>query len=205
MKKLWFMILLALSFACSKDESKESIVSRDDYFPNTPGTTWTYDGPLEGTMVVTSERKTFGDKVYSELVQEGAQSGASYLNKGSGDYYLRGFAGLGEIDLLVLKDDVDEGATWDQNITYQGTSAKVYYTLSQKNIEETIDGETFNNVIVVEVNVTTSAFGSALTVAALTFHFGKGVGIVRIETDYEVLTGLSGFNGTTDLVDYTIE
>lgn len=205
MKKLLVIAVVTLSFSCSSEGDKETILSNEDYFPNTTGTTWTYDGPFEGTMIVTGERKEFDGKIYTELMSDGAISGASYLFKNSGDYYLRGFGGLGDVDLLALKDDVNEGTTWTQNITYQGTKAKVTYTLSAKNITETVEGEEFENVIVVQAHVTSTALGIPLDVADLSFHFGKGVGMIKIETDYEAITGLEGFNGATELVDYTIE
>jgi hypothetical protein len=205
MKKLLFVTLVVLSFSCSKDEDKKTILSNEDYFPNTTGSTWTYDGPLEATMTVTGETEIFDGKTYSELISEGAQSGESYLFKGSGDYFLRGFAGSGAINLLVLKDDVEEGTEWKQDITYNGTKNKFVYTLENKNIQEDVGGKTFENVIVVHVHQTTVAFGFEVDVADLTFHFAKGVGLIRIDTDYEEITGFDGFNGITEVVSYTIE
>jgi hypothetical protein len=205
MKKLLLVAIVALCFSCSKDEDKKSILSNEDYFPNTTGSSWTYDGPLEATMVVTGETKTVDGKIYSELLSEGAQSGESYLFKRSGEYYLRGFAGSGDVDLLVLKDDVNEGTTWTQNISFNGTQNKFTYTLAEKNIQEEVGDETFENVIVVAVHQRTVAFGFEVDIADLTFHFAKGVGIIRIDTEYDPITGYDAFNGITEIVSYTIE
>jgi hypothetical protein len=204
MKKLLWVAFLTLGFSCSKDENKQSILSNEDYFPNTTGSTWTYDGPLESTMTVTGETKTFDGKIYSELMSEGAQSGESYLYKNSGKYFLRGFAGV-PVELLILKDNVNEGAEWSQDITYNGTKNTFTYTLAQKNIQEQIGTELFDNVIVVQIHQTTVAYGFEVDLADFSFHFAKGIGIIRIDTDYDEITGYDGFNGTTEIVDYTIE
>lgn len=205
MKKLLFVAIVALSFSCSKDEDKKTIVSNEDYFPNTTGSTWTYDGPLEATMTVTGEMKAFDGKTYSELMSEGAQSGESYLYKNKGEYILRGFAGATGIDLLVLKDNVSEGTQWEQHIKFDGGTNHFTYTLAQKNVPLQVGDNTFNDVIKVQLHQSTTAFGFDVEVADMNFFFARGVGIVRIDTEYDPITGYDAFNGTTEVVSYTIE
>jgi hypothetical protein len=208
MYKLYLVTLSVLFLAsCSKDQDPQPAVSNTDYFPNTTGSTWTYTGIFDAEMVVTGETSEFDSEIYYEIESTNtAGSSSSYLFKNNGHYYMRGFVSdAADLNLLVLKDNVNEAATWEQTISANGLNTIFRYTLTDKNIEEVIDGTTFENVIVVRMDQSYEFLGTEFPLSTITFYFAKGVGIIKIDTQYDPSTGLESLNGISELESYEIQ
>ena len=207
MRYLCFLIVGFILVSCSKDEvNPKPVFSNTDYFPNSTGSSWTYEGVFEGEMTVTGETKKFDGKEYSEIETiDASGSSLSYLFKSDGKYYLRGFvADVADIELLILKENESESATWKQSISANGGVSTFKYTIIEKNIEETIGSNTFQNVIIVGMQQSFTFLGTKYPLSIIVFHFAKGVGIIKIETEYDPITGLEDLNGISELVDYEI-
>ena len=192
-----------LLVSCS-DEELSPIVSNADYFPNTPGSSWSYKGIFSTSMTVTGETVKLDGKSFFEI-ESSNSSNPTYLSKRNGEYYLRGFVqGVGDQNLLVLKDNLGVGSTWNQSITLNGLDNIFNYTLIEKEITETINDVTYSNVIVVKMEQSFDYQGKLLPVCQIVFHFAKGVGLVKIENQYHSLTGLEALNGSSELQHYKV-
>ncbi|HEX5169652.1 MAG TPA: hypothetical protein VFW11_10800 [Cyclobacteriaceae bacterium] len=201
MRKL-LVIAACLFFAsCSDDPTPD--FSRADYFPNTPGSSWSYQGVFSVLMTVTGETVKLDGKNYVKISSD--TSTPTYLFKKNGEYYLRGFVqGATDQNLLVLKDNVGTGSRWNQQIKINKLDNAFDYTLMEKNTRETVNGITYSDVIVVKMEQSIKYGHEMLPVCEMVFHFAKGVGLVKMETQYDNLTGLDVLNGSTELEYYSV-
>lgn len=200
---LTLLASIFLLVSCS-EENPSPIVSNADYFPNTPGSSWNYKGTFSSSMTVTGETVKLDGKNFFKI-ESSNSSNPSYLFKQNGEYYLRGFVqGVVDQNLLVLKDHVDVGSTWNQHISLNGLNNIFKYTLTEKEITETINDVTYSNVIVVKMEQFFDYEDKLLPVCQITFHFAKGVGLVKMENQYHNLTGLEALNGSSELQYYKV-
>lgn len=205
-KILTLLVAVLLLSSCSSEEDPKPVVSADDYFPNTNGSSWSYTGVFSAEMAVTGNTKKFDGRVYSEIESTNdAGTSSSYLFKSKGVYRMRGFvAGVADLDLLILKDNVSEASTWEQSITINGVNTLFTYTLTDKNISEEVNQVVYDDVIIVRMEQSYEFLGMEYPLSTITFHFAKGIGIIKIETEYDSLTGLDYLNGITEISGYVI-
>ncbi|UAY51940.1 hypothetical protein [Ferruginibacter albus] len=171
------------------------------YTPTCQGSTYVQVYSLNGT---TSERTTtyksvtdtsIGGATYKKIVSNDGMSGdvASYLNCDNGIYTqiaynatsLTGSASATMIKQIGLKVNVPVGTTWTDNInaSYNGITVTNTYkhTIKGIGISKTVEGVTYNDVIQVEVEITTEYNGISIPSGIAEYYFAKGVG--TIETD----------------------
>lgn len=194
---------LFLLVSCS-EENPAPIVSNADYFPNTPGSNWSYKGTFSSSMTVTGETVKMDGKDFFKI-ETSNSSNPTYLFKRNGEYYLRGFVqGVVDQNLLVLKDNVGVGSTWNQSITLNELDNLFKYTLIEKEITETINDVTYSNIMVVKMEQSFDYQGKLLPICQIVFYFAKGVGLVKMENEYHNLTGLESLNGSSELQYYKV-
>jgi hypothetical protein len=201
-KLLAFLIGILLLTACS-EEDPSPIISSTDYFPNTKGSSWHYKGSLSTSLVVTGEAIKLDGKDYFKI-ESSNSSVSTYVAKKNGEYYLRGFVqGVSDQNLLVLKESVRVGAIWSQQLLINKVENLFTYTLVRKDASM-INGINYDDVVTVKMEQSFTYQNQALPVCEVVFHFARGVGLVKLETDYHNLTGLQSLNGISELENYTV-
>lgn len=175
----------------------------NDYWPTAINNTWTLQQNgtnLPEMKIVSTE--TIGGNLYYKFAPQSANgaSNNNYLRKSSGSYYLRtsdtslnisGLTGTQTgFEFIILKDNLPVDATWegtyDQTTTYTGIPAITQTTdysgtILAKDVTETVNGVTYNNVIKLNIHQETSSPG-ALSIVNTEYWFAKNVGIIRSKT-----------------------
>ena len=191
-----------------------------DYWPMAVNNTWTYkkDGTAQPEIKITGT-EVFNGKTYfkysnfvgTTLVDEANFSGDVWTRKENNTYYLREGGSLATqtpgltmvvlpTDLEVLKDNLAVNETWTQNYTQNlsfGTSTipstvTLVGKILEKDSQLIVNGQTYNNVIKVELTQTTIISRSNY------YWFAKGVGLIKYEK------GLNSSQSTFEIVSYNL-
>lgn len=182
--------------------------SGDDYWPRAINNQWVFavNNVNQDPMKIISTDVIGGNTYYTFQQTGGSASATLRLRKSNaGDYYLRmeevttaGGTTTGN-ETIILKDYESVGSTWTNNYlqttTYVGLppidlSVSVVSTIMEKNASITVNGETFNNVIVVKRVMTTTGVGFPTSTVTSTYWFSNHIGPVKITTVSD--------SGTTD-------
>ncbi|NJM80291.1 MAG: hypothetical protein HC854_13015 [Flavobacterium sp.] len=194
-----------------------------DYWPTAINNTWSYERDATiSTLKIGSTETINGQLYYKFLPQSGSGSTTSgtvttSLNKNSGVYKLKtddininagGLTGTQTgYEFIVLKDNIATGETWNgtysQTTTYTGIPAIIVNTnytgtILEKNVNATVNGETYTNVIKVKIVQAATFPGAPATTINTEYWFAKNVGIIK-----SVSTS-NGTSYTSNLVDYTL-
>ena len=175
----------------------------NDYWPTAINNTWTLQQNgtnLAPMKIVATE--TIGGNLYYKFAQQSANGATNnnYLRKSGGSYFLRtsdtslnisGLTGTQTgFEFTVLKDNIAVNATWSgsytQTTTYTGIPAITQSTdytgtILAKDVTETINGVTYNNVIKLNIHQETTSTGS-LSIVNTEYWFAKNVGIIKSKT-----------------------
>jgi hypothetical protein len=175
----------------------------NDYWPTAINNTWTLqqNGTNLAPMKIVSTETINGNLYYKFATQ--SSNGATnnnYLRKSGGSYFLRtsdtslnlsGLTGTQTgFEFTVLKDNIPVNGTWDgtynQTTTYTGipsiTQTTDYTgTILAKDVTETVNGVTYNNVIKLKIQQETTSTG-LLSIVNTEYWFAKNVGIIRSKT-----------------------
>jgi hypothetical protein len=193
-------------------------VTTGDYFPMALNNKWTYDGTTTDfvqQIIGTQNIDGFNYFRHNTSVS-GPVTADTFTRKSNGNYFIRSgnvqlnFQGLvgtqTGYEFIALKDFFNEGQSWGDNIsittTYQGvppivTSGNYVATLTNKNVTETVAGETYQNVIKVRIVFTFSNPGAPSSSNTVTYWFAKDVGVIKT-----ISQGIT--SETIDLTDYTL-
>jgi hypothetical protein len=198
MKRFLLLVLPLLLWACSDDEGITVERTKNDYQPNTIGSTWTYSSLFDFTQTVTNGAKIIDGKKYFEykIQTDGLGSFKTYARKEGSSYINRElFPGQFDDGEYIFLKDEPEGTYWTE-VSYdeEGTETTDLLFIVETNETLTVGGETFTDVIIVEVSSMTEG---ATEPYILYYHYAKGVGLIRISDD-------NGFVDT-DLVNYLIK
>jgi hypothetical protein len=199
---IFFALLLSLS-SCSNDDG-ESVpdygISTGNYFPLTENNKWWYLDDGEVKLIAISTINYFDNIPYyriynsnSDLESWMIKKGASYFQK-SGDTFMNLSNGntlfIGEYEIKLLKDDVLVGGNWSDNLTLDikvyggGTPVSLPATLSytstilERNATETIEGNTYTNVIKVHMYALETV-NSQNTIIESEYWFAKDIGLIK--------------------------
>jgi hypothetical protein len=209
------LLVLAISLsACKKDKDPNPNPSNgtaDDYFPTTTGSKWTYSVNVLGqtqqnTITFNGNEKIIEGNTYREIEgTSGGQKKFSYARKENGNYHILGdlFSIAGEDvegSFIHLKDNVPVNTKWTKEISQvqNGFDVKVVYTMTikEKNINRTVRGKNYQDVINVELNVVYSIQGLEILEINQNNYFAKKIGLIQsVAEDF----------GTQDLVSYEIK
>jgi hypothetical protein len=174
------MGIVSLVLSCSKKDSPAPL----DYLPVTAGSQWVYSGEFPQTITVTGNTKVFDGKTYfeRETLSDG-QSYLGYLYKKDGVYSARSFNAVdksgAQIEFVLLKDNVPQGAFWMQTVSPQGTDFTYVYrkTIDGKDIAYHVNNVSYANVIVVKNEI--SIEGSDTPFSTHYSYFALGVGLIK--------------------------
>ncbi len=179
-------------------------VSSGDYWPRAINNEWFFE--QTGTNDITYKMigtDVFNGQTYYKFapISVGtASSDNTWLNKNGASYTFKygdvtfdagGLSGsITGFEVLFLKDDLAVNETWSgtftQTTTYTGIppinqSTNYVGTILAKDVTETVDGETYNDVIKSKI-VQTTSFSGVSTVTTTEYWFAKDVGPIRIYT-----------------------
>lgn len=183
------MLSLALFFSCKKDS--QSSETNLDYFPLTTGSEWTYGGTISSYYKVTGSTATKFGRTYKEFYSTNASSStpySSYYAHENGIYYYVFKGSLTqESEYIILKDNVNIGDSWDNNVAAGSGINKYQVKVVEKGISLTVNGIQFNNVIHTETTLSGTVTNN---------YYAPGVGQIKIT---------QGSTTVKELLSYTIK
>jgi hypothetical protein len=197
---LWCLLVGTIA-SCSKKDDEEpqpATTASNDYFPTTAKSSWEYGGddPYKGS--VSGATKVIDGKTYFELeTTRGTDVQKSYLRKENGAYWALGMMNSESIEMVVLKDNVPVGNSWEYRIPFdqmeleglteedkqaleifEGLETKIKYTIAEKDITKTVEGKSYNKVIHVKYDASVTFFGQDMPLATSHYYFAKGIGLI---------------------------
>lgn len=199
--------------------------SSGDYWPATVGNYWQFEqngvtqNPMEmiGTNTFNGGTYYKFDAIFGAGFSTTGVVSESWLNKSGGNYIIK----IGDInvdlggitgtvtgyEMLVLKDNVAVGESWsftvNQTITYTGIPSVTQVidfegTILEKDVTETVNGETYNNVIKSTLTQSVAISGVPSTTVTNEYWFAKDIGPIKH------VSNESGISYESILVDYLI-
>ena len=198
LRKLTILAFFAsLLISCSGDDEPAPGLQGGDYLPIATGNRWEYGGAIGYTVEFTGNTQNFNSRVYAEAETSSfGDTTLSYISVENGIYTSLGFLPTAdEVEFIILKDNVPEGTTWEERIEVSGIATVYKFSIGDKGISHTVEGEVFNDVIRVRMETFIEAFGVNQLVAGQDIYFARDIGI--IQTDL-------GPVGSSDLIDFTI-
>jgi hypothetical protein len=210
MKKIFFFTILVFLFSSCQKEVDGTLVgggSTADYQPVSANSEWNYTSTSIGNYTLKSvgaDTMINGRRYYKFDNISSQGSARAYIAKANGVYWQYGESPVGGVVLeqIYLKDSAI-GTTWTNTISVGGFSNYHKYTVAAKDIQRTVNGKTFNNVIELTYQMSLdNPLGGVINAGGGKQFYAKGVG--AIESFFTV--GFLGFNisDTTRLTSYTI-
>ncbi|WP_192822685.1 hypothetical protein [Rufibacter sp. LB8] len=201
---LWLAFLCVFTACSDKEEDpapEETTTAAAglDYFPTTAGSTWSYEGDLTYSYKSLGTKKVINGKSYTEFEQnQNGTISTIYVFKEAGSYTLyTAVAGVGNIELTVLKENEPEGGSWSTTTVINGLTTRYTYTLVKKGLTKTVLGKEYKNVIQVKLATVVLFQGMEIPFdQPFNYYFAKGVGQIMSEL---------GSSGTVSLKSYTIK
>jgi hypothetical protein len=203
MKKTIFALfsICLIATSCKKDKSDPvNPIADKPYMNINAGTNWTYDvitDPGTGTqttvidtVTVTSTDTTINARVY-KIVNHTNGNAKAYFNVTGSDYYeFRELAAAGaQVEQLYLKDNVALNGTWSQDVSINIPGVPVPVpihienTVMEKGNSKTVNGITYNDVIMVKTDLTSSLLPGGI-VSDIRSYYTRNIGL--IEGDYNI-------------------
>jgi hypothetical protein len=94
-----------------------------------------------------------------------------------------------EIRQVLLKANAPVGETWTNSINYSGQTVVFTNKIFQKGISRTVNGVTYNDVIVVKVDGEVSALGTVIPFSTGFNYVAKGIGAIESFTETSGIFG----------------
>ena len=204
-----FAVIIFCCFGCKKEATQ---APSGEYLPLTDGSTWKYnyasDGGTTDTLIIkmTGGTTVINNKTYynaASTFRQGTSLG--YFYSGNHFYVTRtADGGFGSVELQLLNDTASVGYQWitipTENGTLGGTPVRTINTIKEKNINRTLNGKTFTNVIHTQVELqynNGSGFGTTVT---YDFYLAKGIGLIESDSNTEDI-----LHETETLFDYSVK
>jgi hypothetical protein len=207
MKKyiLSFITITALLFsACKKDnDNKPGDNATGAYQPFTTGSTWSYRNETESVPglasaeeadidttvnTMTDATKVYNGKTFHKLISvTGIETESTYFGFTNHIYYNHSFNedADAELELPYLNDEKDVNGTWVTPLVVEGSpDSQLLGTIVEKNINKTILGKTYNNVVHSKLELQSKIGGTFTTIFSFDFYVAKNIGVVGIYTSY---------------------
>jgi hypothetical protein len=210
-------VFLFLFSNCGKELSVENkvdsvgtvLVIDTTFQPLESGSNWVYQDSATGitdTLLAVDSVQLINSKTYTVFHSTSAgQTMDEYFNISSHNYYSYGNFGNGIIDneLLYLNDTASPGYNWQASSgTVNGYPAQVQGQIVDTGLTVTIGPNTFMRVvhsqISLEINV---GSGFQTPYAIFDYYVAKGVGIIRIQSNYPSIP----YYGVSNLISYSIQ
>ncbi len=198
---LAFIFSLSFSFlfsSCKKDEEDPKDDKQESYYPFTTGSTWTYQDQDNSTTTITltSQTQSIEGSTWNVISFAPEQLDIpSFMRIDATTkivYRAFDFRNNGGIFLIEPVTDLDAkvGDTWTQNNEQNGVSLNVKNTLLEKDVQKTVNGKSYDKVMVVKSELTSNFFDNTNS----TLYFAAGIGLIAEEFedgDYSRLTDYS--------------
>ncbi|WP_439882654.1 hypothetical protein ACSX1A_05675 [Pontibacter sp. MBLB2868] len=181
--KLMFIwcLMIGIMTSCGNDEDATPASAEQDYVPTTKGSTWSYGGASPYTLTATGNTKVIDGKTYAEMeTKQGSETRKSYVLKEKGVYTAIGMdPTMGNFALMFLKEETPVGKPWFQTSTINGMDATMTFTILEKGATKTVQGNTFKDVIHVEMvsTYTQAEMGIEFNLTS-EYYWAKGVGLI---------------------------
>ncbi len=209
---IFFVVLFT---ACEDDATSPS--DKDDpkpgrYVPLQSGAKWEYQTEQQGNtsnMIITNLGETqIGNQTWIEQkTTAGSQSGISHYRYEDGKYYQFLAKGTGviitDINLLMFDENAEVGSKWEtpHKVKFQASSSPydAKYTMEYKEKLESyeVNGETYNDVISISLNLSYIIDGSPVSRVDQVAYFAADVGLIK------VVGFQTGISYSQTLVEYT--
>ena len=102
---------------------------------------------------------------------------ATHVKKEGGDYLTDSFeAGKW---LVMLKDGLKKGDTWQVEFTANGFNSILIYTVKEVGISKDVEGKPFSDVVFIEADSKLNMNGNVISMNFLTqYYYAKGIGLI---------------------------
>ncbi|MBI3219812.1 MAG: hypothetical protein HYZ44_09890 [Bacteroidetes bacterium] len=194
-----FIVGILIVSACSKNDEPALVSAestKNSYLPLTPGSKWQYTGAYSYSVEMTGNQKTIDGKPYFETkTTSGTNITTGYARMENGAYYSRGtIVQLGQdLELVILKDNVAVGTTWEKSITANSIPTTYRFTIDGINLSQTVLGKNYTKVIRVKMETLITYFGSTINYSTQYIYYAYGVGVIQTDSDLLGLINLSSY------------
>lgn len=179
-----------------------------DYQPVSANSEWDYEsssGSTSHTVSLGTDTMINGLRYYKFNTTSNGATERGYISKVNGVYRTYGnFNPVGVVVELVYLKDSAIGTNWTNTITVSGFSNYHKYTVARKDIQHTVKGRSYSNVIEVnyDFSIDDPINGGVLNVGGGKYYYAKGVGLIEGYVGFSVFGSSS--SDTSRLVNYTI-
>lgn len=188
------------------------------YLPQTKGTYLKYReiaGSATDTISdnYTGNTSTINGIVYYELVSASNLMGVNtaYTAISNHMYHQRGTP-LGQstpVDFLFLEDNLAVGSSWtaplSDNGLVNGMPAQIVGTITEKNVNRTVSGKTFNYVIHTTLQIQYDLGSGFINYGVYDYYIAKGVGVIECDANIPTGIGMPSVTTSTYIIDYAIK
>ena len=186
----------------------------DSYYPLTKDSWWKYKDSLTGTVTdgkAISRTKTINGIVYTAIVPVTAPAtDTAWFAAPRPNYYItqKGVSPSGnsfDITFHYLNDTASVGYNWQYNAGQgNGFTAFIKTTIMEKNINMTVAGKNYTNVIHTRLVLSYDVLGTITDFGVYDYYTAKGIGIIKIGTELSMF-GMIMLQTSADLLDYSIK
>jgi hypothetical protein len=211
-----FSLLVIMAASCKKSGTDDSQTSVEKYMSPTAGNSWTYETVNNTTVSTTTNTVTcsnkdtvIGSRTY-RVFKNSAGAANDYYNISGNDYYtFRNLVAFGSssVESIYLKDNAAVGTSWSQIVTIAPFSGvpttiplTVAYSITEKGISRTVNGENYNNVIHTTTTLSSTSLPAGSITTDIHSYYAPKYGL--IESKYKISTTLltgSNVDQTTTL------
>lgn len=197
MKRLFFALFSMgmLAISCKKDKTDPVDTTPTKPYTNVnAGTQLVYRVVTDSgsatqtavldTVTVNGGDTTINSKTYKIFVHSNAGTHSYYNNTGNDYYQFQQVAALGtDIEQLYLKDNAANGDTWYQDVTIPVSGVgdvpvRVTYKIVEKGTSKVVAGITYNDVIGVQTDISSSLLPSGTIVSDIKSYYARNVGLI---------------------------
>jgi len=199
--KLFILILVVFTLivqSCKKSDPPKTNTSTAGQFLNQKtGSTWKYTtnnaDSLNKVLVLDSSKLAYGKNytVFYSLFS-GSTTRNFYTYKQGNYYSLVASTANTYEEIIYLKDSTEIGKKWKKSINIGGTSYLYEYAIVANNIDITVNGLNFTNVVMVKLTIESTGY-SAFS------YYAPSVGLIKTD---EVIASVPY---TTEIKSYTLK
>ncbi len=198
-------IIFSISFSflfssCKKDEEDEKPKEEEteSYYPFTVGSTWTYqDQDNETTKVtLTSQTQNIEGSTWNVIsfTPEQLEIPSFMRIDATTNIVYRAFDFRNNGGIFVIEPitdlDATVGDTWTQNNEQDGVSLNIKNTLLEKDVKKTVNGKSYDKVMVVKSELTSNFFDNTNS----TLYFAAGIGLIAEEFEDGTYSRLTDYS-----------
>jgi hypothetical protein len=188
--------------------------TQGSFHPTSAGSWWKYKDTATGstsTSTIVNRTKTINGILYTAIVGENsAQKDTAWIASPQPNYYMyeKGTSpntgASYDVTFHYLNDTASVGYNWQYTAGQgNGFTAYIQTIIVERNINMTVGGKSFNNVIHTRLIWSYDILGTVMEVMSYDYFIAKGVGIIKVRSEGQNL--LSGFKACYDLIDYSIK